>query len=214
MGSLLTMPGGLFAQPQSSLSSAISQAEGYGVPGAIPTLANNPGDLALGDLGYGTMGSAGITVFPTQAAGLSALDSQLGLIQSGGSNVYNPNMSLAQMGALWSGGNPAWASNVAKALGVSPTASVGSVMASPTSSTPASGGFWSTFAQGMNPFSQLNRKGWSMLGAAIPAGSKASAVDIPRVVTIIAGLLLIGAGAFGLKGSQTIIMRTAGKLAG
>lgn len=50
------------------LSSAIANAEGYGVSGAIPTVANNPGNLALGDLNYGTMGQ-NISVYPDSTSG-------------------------------------------------------------------------------------------------------------------------------------------------
>ena len=32
---------------------AIAKAEGFGLPGALPTRANNPGDMMLGDRGWG-----------------------------------------------------------------------------------------------------------------------------------------------------------------
>ena len=96
---------------------AIASAEGYGVAGAIPTLANNPGDLELGDLGNGTLGE-GITVFSTIANGWAALYNQVGLMFSGKSKVYAPSMSISQVGNSYSGGDPNWAINVAAFLGV------------------------------------------------------------------------------------------------
>src|SRR5689334_21454478 len=36
-----------------NLCRAVAVAEGYGPPNNVPTLANNPGDLGLGDIGYG-----------------------------------------------------------------------------------------------------------------------------------------------------------------
>src|SRR5256886_3168558 len=66
----------------------IAKAEGYGVPGAIPTRANNPGDLTR-SLGYDTtgdtLGDAGIVVFINRENGWAALEEQLTLIQNNSS---------------------------------------------------------------------------------------------------------------------------------
>jgi hypothetical protein len=110
----------------SGLAQAIANAEGYGVPGAIPTAANNPGDLVLGDIGYGTMG-AGITVFGSSSDGWSALENQLQLISNGQSRNYSPGMSIAQIGQVWAGGDGNWAINVASSLGVSTSTAFASV---------------------------------------------------------------------------------------
>jgi hypothetical protein len=101
----------------SPLGSAIATAEG-----ANP-VTNNPGNLEMGDIGYGTWQAAGgqqITIYPTLVAGQAALENQINLIATGRSTAgYNPSMSIAQVGALYSGSpNGNWANNVANALGV------------------------------------------------------------------------------------------------
>src|SRR5260370_927931 len=67
---------------------AIAEQEGFGVPGAIPTRANNPGDLTK-SLGYEitgeTLGTAGIAIFVDVPNGWAALEEQLNLIRSGNS---------------------------------------------------------------------------------------------------------------------------------
>lgn len=93
---------------------AIASAEGFGVPGAIPTIANNPGDLKLGG---DTIN--GISVFATADEGWSKLYRQIALIVSGSSNYYNLDMSIAEMGRIYAGGDENWATNVARYLNVS-----------------------------------------------------------------------------------------------
>jgi hypothetical protein len=114
----------------SALAQAIAKAEGFGIPGAVPTRANNPGNLKLG---APTLERTGITVFKTPAEGWAALERQIKLILSGQSAHYNAGMTIAQMGAKWapSGDNNitgAWASNVARALGVPTSATIRSVV--------------------------------------------------------------------------------------
>jgi hypothetical protein len=102
------------------LAAAIAQAEGFGIEGAIPTLANNPGDLVLGDKGYGTMGAAGITVFASAQDGWNALYHELNLIFSGTSHVYTTAMTFAQVAAHWTQTEVgSWAHNVATYVGAS-----------------------------------------------------------------------------------------------
>jgi len=109
------------------VAQAIAGAEGFGVAGAIPTLANNPGDLTaisstsayVGDTGQ-RMGSANIIVFDTVQDGWNALyqyvESMLG-----GNEIYSPSMTLAQAGSIYSGGSATWVQNVANTLGVDPS---------------------------------------------------------------------------------------------
>ena len=111
---------------------AIAQAEGFNVPGSIPQTANNPGDLEVGDIGFGTLGQ-GITKFGSLDDGWTALANQINIIVSGQSSYYSPNATLAQVGATYSGGDPNWANNVASVLGVS----VNTPFASLTGGTPA-----------------------------------------------------------------------------
>lgn len=97
-------------------ANAIANAEGFFASDTVPVRANNPGDLKLGPP---TLGSTGITVFDSAAAGWAALKRQLGLIVTGSSKVYHLDMSIADMAASWTATEQsAWASNVARYLGV------------------------------------------------------------------------------------------------
>jgi hypothetical protein len=107
----------------SGLAAAITQAETGG-----NIVGNNPGNLELGDIGYGTRTAAGgqqLTIFPTLAAGQQALENQIQSIISG-SSLYPAGASIAQVADIYvtgqagSGGGAAWANNVANYLGVSP----------------------------------------------------------------------------------------------
>src|SRR5208337_1189220 len=99
---------GQFQTPTNSsqaLANGIATAEGYGVAGASPTIANNPGDLKLGDIGYGTQPN-GITNFPTPDAGFAALNNQVQLIQNGTSQAgYTTDMSIMDVAQLYTGGD-------------------------------------------------------------------------------------------------------------
>ena len=114
----------------SPFAQAIATAEGYGVPGARPTVNNNPGDL-VGWPGTPT-DSSGYSVFATPQAGWDALETQLGTISSGESAYYTPDMTIAQMGDTWADGDSNWAQNVAASLGVtsSPATTASSISAS------------------------------------------------------------------------------------
>lgn len=115
--------------PSQTLANGIATAEGYNVPGSIPDIANNPGDLKIGDVGYGTQPN-GITNFADPEAGFAALNHQVQLIQSGNSTVgYTPDMSINEVAQLYTGGdNPTgWADTVAKAAGTTPTSNFAQV---------------------------------------------------------------------------------------
>jgi hypothetical protein len=114
-----------------ALSQAIAfSGEGYGVPGAIPTRANNPGDLALGNVGGGVVGTENITVFPDATTGWNRLYNQVFMMLNGQSANYNVQMDFYDMGHVWVDGPNAptitpqansWSENVAGRLGVDPT---------------------------------------------------------------------------------------------
>lgn len=107
------------------IAQAIAKAEGFGIPGAIPTLANNPGDLTAGDAGsfptLGTMNEEGVIHFANLADGWTRLYVKVTRMLGGQSAVYPLTMTLEQVGLKYSGGDPNWATNVAAALGVSVT---------------------------------------------------------------------------------------------
>jgi hypothetical protein len=90
-----------------AFANAIASAEGFGVPGAIPTVRNNPGDLKLPSSG------GAITTFATPADGWEALYKQLDLIRSGSSSFYDPDMSVAQVAGVWTATQQSeWLTNV------------------------------------------------------------------------------------------------------
>lgn len=112
-------------------AASIAKAEGFYVKGSIPYHANNPGDLKLGDLGYGLLGE-GITVFQTTDMGWDALNHQVKGMLSGLSKYYHPFMTLAETGMKYSG-DPNWAKNVAASLGIPETMTLQQIAALPDS---------------------------------------------------------------------------------
>jgi len=116
-----------YSDSVTTFARAIAYAEGYGIPGAIPTVANNPGDLVIPGWSP-TMGSAGIAVFDSPDYGWSRLYRQIALIVAGQSRHYNMGMTLAQMGRIYAGGDDNWARNVAANLGVSTSTTLGQVL--------------------------------------------------------------------------------------
>lgn len=110
---------------------AIARAEGFGVPGAIPTEANNPGDLTR-DLGYQstgeTLGSAGIIVFVDIDNGWGALQHQIDLIIAGKS-IHTMSDTFRGLANSWTSTQKGeWANNVAGALGLSPDDIIGNYL--------------------------------------------------------------------------------------
>ena len=200
----------------SPLSSAIAQAEGYGVSGAIPTLANNPGNLELGNLGYGTMNAAGgqqITVFPSAQAGATALENQVQAALNGSSANYNPNMSLSQFGNIYSGGNSAYGNTLASILGVSPNtplsqANTGNSNSSWWQQMNQIGQQWGALPQSNSGLlDPLNNNG--IFGSNPP--SVTNLIFSSRLIVLIVGVILIAAGLFAFKPTQTILTSAAKK---
>lgn len=96
------------------IAQAIAKAEGYGVPGAIPTVRNNPGNIRDE--------TGAIATFPAPADGWAALYRQVTLMLTGESRWYRPDMTIAEVARIYTGesGYMAWARNVAAFLGVTP----------------------------------------------------------------------------------------------
>jgi hypothetical protein len=97
-----------------TIAHAISIAEGYGVPGAIPTVRNNPGDIE-NPLGQ-------VMNYDTVPEGWEALFRQIDLMISSRSKIYKPSMTWTEIGQLWAGGPDYmnWVNNVCRELGVAP----------------------------------------------------------------------------------------------
>jgi hypothetical protein len=96
------------------IAEAIAKAEGYGVPGATPTVRNNPGDLKGPD--------GEIRWFATAEEGWNALYRQVAMMFTGESRYYRPDMTIAEIARIYTGESTYmnWANNVARFLGVTP----------------------------------------------------------------------------------------------
>lgn len=95
------------------IAAAIAKAEGYGVPGAIPTRQNNPGNIRDQ--------TGQIATYSTPEEGWQALYRQVLLMLTGESRYYRPEMTIAEIARIYTG-EPTymnWAVNVARELGVS-----------------------------------------------------------------------------------------------
>jgi len=121
--------GGFSSESIQAISAAIARAEGFGVSGAIPTRAHNPGDVVEGDKGYGTLGTEHITVFSDDSTGWQALYHLVNRILSDEVSSYrdafglssNLDMTFYQLAQKYTGNDSpdTWANNVASILGVS-----------------------------------------------------------------------------------------------
>jgi hypothetical protein len=184
----------------SPLGSVIAQTEGYGVPNAIPTVANNPGDLENGDVGYGTMTTANggqVTIYPSLSSGVTALENQVSLMLNGGSSVYSPNMTVAQANSTYTGG--ATSTSWANSLGVDPNTLLGSLANKAQS-----------IASGVQTAASVAN------GDSTGLPSWLANFSLEDGVMIVIGLLLIAAGIFSFKTAQSAtinVVRTAAKAA-
>lgn len=96
----------------------IPKAEGFGIPGKIPTLAHNPGDLVIPNWQGQKLGPEGISVFSSDAEGYNRLRFQLYLIGSEQSANFSLDMTIAQMAQKWTRTDPDnWARIVAGSIG-------------------------------------------------------------------------------------------------
>jgi len=184
-----------------SLDAAIGQAEGFGTPDAIPTLANNPGDLVAGPFAtaHGATGSitaAGgqqIATFPSVDQGTAAEDALIANNYTGG--------SLQDLATGWLKGSSQaaqdqYASNLSSILGV-------------PSSTPVSqlAGSGSPSAAGVAAPITAGGILSSLTGAATNMAANATSfvlfgVPITRAAAFILGLIVIAGAIFLFKPAQ------------
>lgn len=113
-----------------AMAAAIARAEGFGVPLAIPTQANNPGDLKIPGWPKDKQVGEGISVFPSVTEGWSRLYRQLNLIVNGQSKVYTLGDTINSMAVKWTGSDNAlaWANIVASTLGTETDALLSEVL--------------------------------------------------------------------------------------
>lgn len=113
-----------------TLAPAICKAEGGDIVGTLPYRCHNPGDMKLGDRGWGT--ENGKTIYQKadfgadlqdKTDGASALRRECLAILSGASHIYSPSWTFIQLATQWTGGdNPeAWCRIVCEQLGVTPS---------------------------------------------------------------------------------------------
>lgn len=111
------------------LAKAIAKAEGFNVEGSLPNRTHNPGDMELGDRGWGT--EAAKTIYEKadwdadladKNDGCSALRRECLAILSGASHTFETSWSILQLAQEWTGGDNvhAWASIVCEELGILP----------------------------------------------------------------------------------------------
>lgn len=115
------------AQKADTMAAAIAKAEGFPVLGSLPNRCHNPGDLKLGDRGWGI--EDGKTIFlkadfgaplDDKSDGASALRRQCLAMLCGASHEYSINDSLLTVAYRWTGRDNAlaWAQIVGQALGI------------------------------------------------------------------------------------------------
>ena len=85
----------------SALSSAIQTQEGY-YPGSVAYQNNNPGNLMYAGQPGASAGAGGFASFSTYAAGLAALQNQITLDATRGTDVNgNPTTTVAELLTSW-----------------------------------------------------------------------------------------------------------------
>lgn len=180
------------------IDAAIASVEGYGQPGTLATVNNNPGNIIAGN--YATAQGAtgtnnGFAVFPNAATGMQAEDN---LVQN---YANQPGETIQDLINSWApgtqpGNNPgAYASTVATDVGTTPGASLASQAGVTGTSTGASSTSPSAFSNLLNAFT----------GGATSAASNAFGLSWSRVAAFVLGLILVAAGLYLLKPTQQII---------
>lgn len=137
-------------QTLQQLWDAITQGEGANVPGSIPNVTGNSGDLELGDIGYGLVSAQGgqqITSFGgdtnlANSEGENLLSTEIYNEQNGLSPGLTMDQYLNQYATGSTTGTNTLAGNVSKLLGLpgtTPLTSFGQVASQATASAPVTG---------------------------------------------------------------------------
>lgn len=123
----------------SAIASAIQTQEGY-YPGSLAYTNNNPGNLRyVGQTGAG-QGTGAFASFPTYQAGLAALQAQITLDATRGTDASgNPTTTISQLISSWApsteNNTSAYIASVASQTGYDPNAPLSS-LGDPASSSP------------------------------------------------------------------------------
>lgn len=193
-----------------SLAQAIARSEGFNA-GSVGTSANNPGNLELGDVGYGTVAAANgnnLTVFGSLQDGWKALTNVLNKDVSGQSSIYDPNESLDSFMNTYSGGNANAGSNVAGFLGVpgsTPISSFGGSIGANTSLPNAAPNAVQSSTTATTPFQDALNTASKALG--LGGDGIFSIPSVMDIVVILAGLVLLAGAVFGFKSVSTTVVQ-------
>jgi hypothetical protein len=114
-----------------AIASAIQTQEGY-YPGSLAYQNNNPGNLVYAGQPGATPGAGGFADFSSYAAGYSALQSQITLDATRGTDVNgNPTTTLSQLISSWAppddNDTASYIANVSAATGYDPDALLSSL---------------------------------------------------------------------------------------
>src|SRR5205814_1433539 len=130
------------------------------------------------------------------------------------SKIYNPQMTLQQFGSTYSGGNASYGGNLANQLGVTPNttlAQLNNQTANPVDTSTGAKTPVDPWKAATNVF--FGGDLTNPLTGITTGGSFLSGLTLSRIVMLVIGIILIGAGLFSFKTTQTIITNT-GKAAG
>ena len=107
------------------LAEGIAMAEGFYVRDSLPARIHNPGDMEIGDRGYGVQ--AAKTCFPDDRTGWNWLFGECSLMLASmstrhRSRIYTLDMTFMQVAQHYTGGDnaPAWAHIVSAHCGMQP----------------------------------------------------------------------------------------------
>lgn len=176
------------------VDAAIAQIEGFGKPGTLATVDNNPGNIITGNYAksQGAIGANnGFAVFPDVATGLQATDNLVGYYANKGASIQDLINSWAPASA---GNNPtSYAKDVANAVGATPSTPLSSL----NGATPVANSTAGAILNGII--------GTTPLGL----GSTIFGVTWSRFAAFALGLIFIVGGLYLLKPTQTIVTSAA-----
>ena len=211
--------------PAQILAAQIATAENNGTPGT-----NNPGNLAIGDIGSGT--TNGVTNFPSITAGFSALEYEAGLLLGS----QTSSVPVANLNSIYPTTDQNLGVNVSNQIQASPGTTLGDVasfLGTATGTQSTANTATSTTANpagSVTPGAVASSAAGSMfgdigtilgMGTGLSTGvstpsttqdGKDAGLTTTRVSMIVLGFIMIAAGVFSFKQTQTII-QTAGKYA-
>lgn len=207
----------------SGLDSAIANFEGFGIDNSVATRNNNPGNLIATpwSMSQGAVGqdSSGFAIFPDVATGAQALDNLVKIQANNGltlSDLINKVWAPPTATGNTSQSSSNYTDYVSNAIGLNPSSPVS---AASGKSALDSSRDWLSGVLGLPP--SKNSSVDNIVNATPGAGTIINAaktaswfsnLTLARAVTIIIGIIVIGAGLLSLKPVQNVVTQT-GKVA-